>query len=79
MPHLIVKLHPGRDLETKKKLTQELVKSVVKIAGCSETAVSVGFEEISAENWAEEVYRPDILEKVDTLIKKPGYNPFESK
>lgn len=76
MPHIIVKLHPGRDLETKKKLTNEIVKSVVSIAGCSESAISVAFEEVGPEEWAETVYRPDILEKKELLTKEPGYNPF---
>jgi 4-oxalocrotonate tautomerase len=38
--------------------------------------VSVAFEEVAPEDWPEEVYRPDILEKADTLYKGPGYNPF---
>jgi len=77
MPHIIIKLHPGRDNETKQRLTDELVESVVKIAGCSTDAVSVAFEEVSPEKWAETVYRPDILENEKNLTKKPGYNPFE--
>jgi len=35
--------------------------------------VSVAFEEISAQDWAEKVYKPDILKNADKLDKKPGY------
>jgi 4-oxalocrotonate tautomerase len=35
--------------------------------------VSVALEEITPAEWAEKVYRPDIVEKVATLHKKPGY------
>lgn len=77
MPHVIIKLHPGRDEDTKQKLTEEVVKSVVDIAKCPESAVSVAFEEVGADEWAEKVYRPDIMEKEATLTRKPGYNPFE--
>jgi 4-oxalocrotonate tautomerase len=39
----------------------------------------VAIEEIAPEDWAETVYRPDILGKEETLVKKPGYNPFDSR
>ena len=77
MPHVIVKLYPGRTEEQKKRLTEEITKDVVEIAGCEEKGVSVAFEEIDPADWAEKVYRPDILENRDKLYKQPGYNPFE--
>jgi 4-oxalocrotonate tautomerase len=77
MPHVIVKLYPGRSEEQKTRLAEEIVKDVVAIAKCEEKSVSVAFEEVKPEEWTEKVYRPDILEKQETLYKNPGYNPFE--
>jgi len=77
MPHVIVKLYPGRSEEQKLKLANEIVKDVVTIAGCEEKSVSVAFEEIAKEDWAQTVYKPDILDKKASLYKEPGYNPFE--
>ena len=77
MPHVIVKLYPGRSEEQKIKLADEIVKDVVAIAKCDEKSVSVAFEEIEKEDWAEKVYKPDILDNKDSLYRKPGYNPFE--
>jgi 4-oxalocrotonate tautomerase len=77
MPHIIVKLYPGRSEEQKKKLANEIVKDVVEIAKCEEKVVSVAFEEIEKEDWAEKVYKLDILNKKGSLYKAPGYNPFE--
>jgi 4-oxalocrotonate tautomerase len=77
MPHVIVKLYPGRSEEQKTKLADEIAKDVVAIANCDEKSVSVAFEEIEKEDWAQKVYKPDILDKKDSLYKKPGYNPFE--
>lgn len=77
MPHVIVKFYPGRTEEQKRELANEIVKDVVKIAKCEEKSVSVAFEEVQPDDWAEEVYKPDILENEDKLYKKPGYNPFE--
>ena len=75
MPHIIVKLYPGRSEEQKIQLADEIVKNVVSIAKCLEKSVSVAFEEIEEKDWAEKVYQPDILDKKDTLYKKPGYRP----
>ena len=77
MPHVIVKLYPGRSDELKTQLADEIAKDVVAIAGCEEKSVSVAVEEIKPEDWAEKVYRPDILENQHGLYKKPGYNPFD--
>jgi 4-oxalocrotonate tautomerase len=77
MPHIIVKLYPGRSVQQKTQLADEIVKDVVAIAKCDENSVSVAFEEIEKEDWAEKVYKPDILNKKDKLYKEPGYNPFE--
>ena len=77
MPHIIVKLYPGRSEKQKNQLTNEIVKSMVEIAKCEEKSVSVAFEEVAPDQWAETVYRPDILETKHRLYKTPGYNPFE--
>jgi 4-oxalocrotonate tautomerase len=77
MPHVIVKLYPGRSEQQKKRLAEEIVKDVVAIANCEEKSVSVAFEEVKPGDWAEKVYRPDILDSQQRLYKKPGYNPFD--
>lgn len=77
MPHVIVKLHPGRSGAQKRELTDRIVKDVVNVIGCEERVVSVAFEEVDPKDWAEKVYRPDILNNEQNLYKQPGYNPFE--
>lgn len=76
MPHVIVKLYPGRSELQKTRLAEEIVKDVVAIAKCEEKSVSVTIEEIKPEEWAEKVYKPAILDSPEKLYKKPGYNPF---
>ena len=75
MPHVIVKLYPGRSEEQKIQLADEIVKDVVAIAKCAEKSVSVAFEEIEEKDWVAKVYKPDILDKKETLYKQPGYKP----
>ena len=57
MPHVIVKLYPGRTEEQKQELTAAIVKDVMAIAKCPETAVSVAFEEFAPADWPEKVYK----------------------
>ncbi len=73
-PHIIVKLYPGRSEEQKIRLAEQIVKDVVAIVKCGEESVSVAIEEIKPEDWAEKVYKPDILNTPGKLYKKPGYS-----
>jgi len=75
MPHVIVKLYPGRSEEQKKRLADDIVRDVVAIAKCAEKSVSVAIVALHQEDWNEKVYAPDILNGSGTLYKKPGYAP----
>jgi 4-oxalocrotonate tautomerase len=77
MPHIIVKLYPGRSEEQKARLADEIARIVVAIAKCAEKSVSVAIEEVASDDWAETVYKPDILDRAHLLYRKPGYNPFD--
>jgi len=76
MPHVIVKLQSGRSEQQKTKLAEEVTKAVMTGANCAEQAVSVSIEDIEPKDWVENVYKPDVIGKADTLYKKPGYNPL---
>jgi 4-oxalocrotonate tautomerase len=76
MPHVIIKMYAGRTEEQKKKLVKAITDSIIKIIAVDEKVISIAVEDVSPEDWAGKVYRPDILEKQNTLYKKPGYNPF---
>jgi len=77
MPHIVVKLWPGKSEQQKTQLAGEIVKDVMAVLGSREESVSVAFEEIKPEEWTEKVYMPDIQDKRKTLYKEPGYNPFD--
>jgi 4-oxalocrotonate tautomerase len=73
MPHVIVKLWPGNSEKQKKRLADAIVKDVMEFLSCGEQSVSVGIEEVAPDDWAEEVFEPEINQKRGTLYKKPGY------
>ena len=75
MPHVVVKLWPGRSEEQKTKLTEAIVKDVMTHLNSSEASVSVTIEEVPQGEWKDRVYAPDIQGKWDKLYKKPGYKP----
>ena len=74
MPHVSVKLWPGRSEEEKQRLADAIVEDVVAVIGCGRASVSVSIEEISSGEWKEKVYEPDIQAKKQYLYKKPGYS-----
>ncbi|MCB9864340.1 MAG: tautomerase family protein [Phycisphaerales bacterium] len=73
MPHVIVKLWPGKSEQQKTRLAEQITDSVKSVLGYGDESVSVAFEEVPAQDWAEKVYKPDILNTSGKLYKKPGY------
>ena len=74
MPHVIVKLWPGKTEQQKARLAEAITKDVMKILHYGEESVSVAMEEIRPGQWAEKVYRAELKDNLDKLYKKPGYN-----
>ena len=75
MPHIIVKLWPGKSEEQKKAFTESIVKEAMAKLGSKETSLSVAFEEIAEEDWPAKVSGPEIKAKWDELYKQPGVKP----
>ena len=46
MPHVIVKLWPGKSEQQKVRLSEEIVKDVMKVLNYGEESVSVAIEEV---------------------------------
>jgi 4-oxalocrotonate tautomerase len=74
MPHVIVKLWPGKSEKQKSRLAKRIAQDVMDVLGYGEESVSVALEEVKPEDWAEKVYYPDIVNKPEQLYKKPGYD-----
>jgi 4-oxalocrotonate tautomerase len=77
MPHVIVKLWPGKSDRQKARLSKAIVHDVMNVLNYGEESVSVAIEEVKPENWVKKVYKPDIQKKWDELYKKPGYDPAD--
>lgn len=73
MPHVIVKLWPGKSEKQKQELAARITQDVMDVLNYGDESVSVAFHEVSSSEWAEKVYRPDIESEPEKLYKKPGY------
>lgn len=73
MPHLVVKLLPGRDEALKSRLADALARTVIDTLGVGPETISVGIEEVAPEAWKSAVLDPEIRGKLPTLYRKPGY------
>ena len=74
MPHVIVKLWPGKSEQQKNRLAEAITKNIMDILHYGEESVSVAMEEVRPQDWIEKVYKPDIKGNLDKLYKKPGYD-----
>ena len=75
MPHVIVKLWSGKSDQQKKKVAEEVTKAVMATLSYGKESISVGIEDVEPKDWTQKVYKPDILSKLQTIYKKPGYTP----
>ena len=73
MPHVNVKLWPGKSEGQKARLAERISQAVMDVLGYGEESVSVAVEEVKSSDWANQVYNPEIKAKWDKLYKKPGY------
>jgi len=64
---------PEKSEQQKTQLAEAITKDVMEIFHYEEESVSVAMEEIKTEDWAEKVYKPDIVGHPEKLYKKPGY------
>jgi 4-oxalocrotonate tautomerase len=76
MPHVIVKMYPGRSEQQKARLAEAIVKDVMAITNVGDAAVSVTIEEVEPDDWAEKMYKPDSRERRRQTLQEAGINPL---
>jgi 4-oxalocrotonate tautomerase len=73
MPHVVVKLWPGKSEAQKRRLAERITQAMTGVLDYRDESVSVALDEISAKDWKGKVYEPDILSQPEKLYKIPGY------
>ena len=72
MPHIVVKLWPGRNDEIKTNLAKKIADVVAEDLNVDIGDVSVAFEEVSRSDWGEMVYKKEIKDN-EAVYLKPNY------
>ena len=72
MPHVIVKLWPGRNDEIKSNLAKRIANTVAEELNVDMGDVSVAIEEVPREEWGEKVYKAEIKDNLN-IYHKPDY------
>lgn len=79
MPHIIVKMYPDRSAEEKHDMAQRLALNLHTAMGYRLENISVSVVEIEPAQWMQDVYEPDMVQALDTLVKPPGYGPLAAR
>ena len=72
MPHIVVKLWPGRNEEIKANLAKRIADAVIEELKVDIGDVSVSIEEVNRCDWGEQVYKREIKDN-SNLYVKPDY------
>lgn len=64
MPHIDVRMFPGRDEETKKALAEKIVETAMEQLGCPKEVLSVAIAEVAPAEWNEQVAETVDAEKI---------------
>ncbi len=73
MPHVEINMFKGRDEETKKKVAEAIMETMMKELGCQRSHLSVAINDIDPADWNETVH-----DKVDVSTVYAG-EVFENK
>lgn len=73
MPHIVVKMFPGRTPQQKQDLADALTQAMIATLQTPADAISVAIEDIEKCDWMDRVAKPEIAGKAAMIFKKPGY------
>ncbi len=67
MPHISIKMYPGRSKELKENLSKKMLEFISKEMDLDEKFFSISIEDVEQENWKAEV--KDKIKEEDLYIK----------
>ncbi|MBP5402583.1 MAG: tautomerase family protein [Treponema sp.] len=71
MPHIAIKMYPGRDEATKKRLADAILETASRELARGKEHFSVSIEDVPQDEWKEKVY--DKVKSDKNTIIQPGY------
>lgn len=67
MPYIAIKTYP-KDAETKKAVVNKINEVFLEMWGCPQEAITISMEEFPPADWAEQVYKPEIEPRLDSMM-----------
>lgn len=71
MPYIAVRSYP-KDAAVKKAAVEKLNQALQEALGCPAGAITISWEDIQKEDWAEQVEQPIILPNLDKMMILKG-------
>ena len=72
MPHIVIKLWPGRNEQVKSNLAKKVADAVVEELKVDIGDVSIAIEEVNRGDCGEQVYKKEIKDNTNLYVK-PDY------
>lgn len=74
MPHINIKCYPIELSDDERStLVATITESIAETFKCDKGVISIALEPVGKDEWQERVYRPEIIERTELLLKKPNY------
>ena len=71
MPYISIKAYP-KDEETKRRVVEKINQVFLETWGCSQKAISISIEEVSPDDWQEQVVKREIEPNRDKMFLLSG-------
>ncbi|MCL2833700.1 MAG: 4-oxalocrotonate tautomerase family protein [Treponema sp.] len=72
MPFIHVRAYSGRDMETKKKAANAIMKAASEAMGAPETAFTIVYEDVDRDVWEKNVVKPIMEPLRDKMLIDHG-------
>lgn len=80
MPHIIIKLWPGKTSEEKSNLVKKFKEDMNETMGIPKSVITVAFDEVKPEDWYDEVHVPLIDgNKKGKMYIPEGYKAYKKQ
>ena len=66
MPYLSIKCYP-RDEAARRAAVERLNQALMEVWGCAPEDITISLEEVAPEDWDDQVERPEIRARLDTV------------
>lgn len=75
MPYIRIKAYP-KDKTTKEKVVEAINKAFLDNWGCAPEAINISIEEVSPENWEEQVEKKEMQTLEDNMFVRNGVKKY---